>query len=202
MNLVKDWMSKDFKIISGNISSLEAMSLMAGSPYNVIENANHQAIGIVTAPELEGGIATNETIPVQQLLSNTPLLQVGCDVQMRSIETSQQLFTLVKITRLAIVINDDNQTIGILSADAIRQFIRSSSSQQKGPVLGGDTPPYVAGSQLAGSLSPLTASCICRDCWYVNKLSATQWSTLKANPPAPAPSCQNSNVPQHLLKLK
>ena len=201
MNLVKDWMSKDFKIISGNISSLEAMSLIAGSPYSVIENTNQQAIGVVTAPELEGGIATNEITPVQQLLSNTPLLQVGCDVKMRSVETSPELTTLVRIAKLAIVTDNANQIVGILSADAVRQFIRSSSSQQKGPTLGGDT-PYVAGSQLAGSLSPLMASCICRDCWHRNEISAIQWSTIKANPPASAPNCQNPNILPHLLKLK
>lgn len=203
MKLVKDWMSNDFKMIRGNASPLEAIALHAGSPYIVVENASQQAIGVVTGAELEGAISTGATPLVQQILTGVPLLTVGCDLGMQAVVESPLLETLVQTARLAVVTDDANQTVGVLSADAIRQFIRSGSSQQKGTVLGGDAFPYVASAELAGSLLPLTAFCICGECYHRNELSAAQWSALTANPSGPAPTCQNPdlNVPQHLLKL-
>jgi hypothetical protein len=202
MKLVKDWMSNDFKLIKGNISPLKAIALLENSPYGVVENVNQQAIGVVTGTELEKVIAANETVTIEQLLSKAPLLRVGCDVEMLTVETSPQLVMLIKIAKAAIVTDYADQIVGILSADAIRQFIQKSSGQQKGTILGGDTPPYVAGSALGGALSPLTAYCICNECWHDNKLSAEQLNSLQASPPEPL-TCQNPDptVPRHLIKL-
>lgn len=185
IKFVKDWMNNDFKMIQGTINPLESIALLENSSYGVIENTSQQAIGAVTKADLEGATATNESNPVQQLLYKVPLLKVGCDVEMLTIETSVQLATLIKISKAAIVTDDANQIVGVLSAESVRQFIQSSTSQQKGAVLGSDALPYVPGTGLKGALSPLTAYCICYECWYVNELSAEQWKSLQANPLPP-----------------
>jgi len=202
MKLVKDWMSNDFKMIKSTISPLEAIALLEKSPYGVVENVNHQAIGIVTGTELEKVIAANQKVTIEQLLSKAPMLRVGCDVEMLTVETSPHLVMLIKIAKAAIVTDNSDQIVGILSSDAVRQFIQKSTGQQKGTILCGDIPSYVAGSELAGSLTPLSAYCICYECWHDNKLSAEQWKSLQASPPDPL-TCQNPDptVPQHLIKL-
>jgi CBS domain-containing protein len=203
MELVKDWMSSDFKIIRDDMSPPDAIALLAGDSYGVVENASQQMIGLVTASELEGAIAANKTSLVPDIVTSPQLLKVGSELEMQTVVNSPLLKTLVQETKVALVIDDANSIIGLLTADAIRQFIHSGASQQKGTVLGNDSNPYVPGTQLEGAYSPLTAVCICFECWHDNTLSADQWAALKATSPEPRPICQNPDpgVPQHLLKL-
>lgn len=203
MSLVKDLMINDFKPLSCDLSPQKAIAQLAGNRYAVVENASKQAIGVVAIDEIEAAISANKTTLVPDILTSSRLLKVGSELEVQTVANSPLLKTLVQETKVALVIDDSNSIIGLLTADAIRQFIRSGASQQKGTVLGIESNSYISGTQLAGAYSPLAAYCICLECYYVNTLSTNQWAALKATLPEPAPTCQNPEpgVPQHLLKL-
>lgn len=203
MSLVKDFMIEDFELLRGDLSLQKAIAQLADSRYAVVENTNQQAIGVVTVDEIEVAIVANKITLVLDTLISSWLLKVGSKLEMQAVADSPLLKTLVQEAQVALVVDDSNSIIGLLTADAIRQFIWSGASQQKGTVLGNDSNSYISVTQLAGAYSPLTAYCICLECWYVNELFADQWAVLKAISPKPTLTCQNPDpdVFQHLLKL-
>lgn len=200
MSLVKDYMTPNFKILSCDLSPQEAIAALPGKSIGVIENASQQPIGVVTLSEIEAAIATHDITLVSAVLTSPSLLKVGCEAEMQAVVDSSLLTKLNDEAKAALVIDESSLIVGILTVDAICKFISSGSSEQKGVVLSTDPTPYVAGTQLGGALSPLTAYCLCYECWHVNELSAEQWSVLEHNPSAPLPTCQSPNQPQHLLK--
>jgi hypothetical protein len=198
MRFVKDCMTDDFKILSGDVNPQEALTLLANQNYGVIENATQQPIGTVTVAEIEGAIAANETAMIPNVVPSASLLTVGCELEMQTVLNSPLLTTLAQDNRPAVVIDNSQQVVGILTAEAIRQFIQGGWSQERGITLGPD--PNTSATQLAGAFAPLTAYFICRECWTVNELSAEEWAAIMVNPPPSIPICQNLDEP-HLLKL-
>ena len=191
-------MTDEFKIIRGDVSPTEAIALLVGSPYGVVENTSQQAIGVVKGAELERAIAQGNSNLMQDFIT-TPILQVGQNVEMQAVVSSPLLTKLVQTNGL--VTNNSDDIVGVLTKAEIQRFLKSGQSHQKGVTLGSDISNLV-GERLAGNFRPLMAYYICRECRYRNALNELEMQIITASSPPSLP-CQNLNpaVQPHALKL-
>jgi predicted transcriptional regulator len=197
MSFVKDYMSRDFKIIRGDFSPQNAMELLTDSSFGVIENADQQAICVVTMSEIKAAMAQRKT-DLMHDLPDKYILQVGQDVEMQAVVDSPLLTTLVETN--ALVTNGANDIVGVLTKAEIQQFVNGGKSHEKGVTLEANLNGNLGGERLAGDFRPLMAYYICRECRYRNALDAEQVEVI--NGTTNLPSCQNPDpaVQPHILK--
>jgi len=199
MSFVKDYMIRDFKIIRGDLSPQDAIAFFTDSSFGVIENADQQSICVVRMAEIEAAIAQG-TPDLMHILPDTSILQVGHDVEMQAVVNSPLLTTLVQTK--ALVTNDSDEIVGVLTKAEIQRFLKSGQTYQKGVTLGTEQNSNLGGERLAGNFRPLMAYYICRVCRYRNALDAEQVQVINGSS-TNSLSCQNQNpaVQPHALKL-
>jgi len=198
MNLVKDYMIRDFKILRGDLSPQDATSLLRDISFGVIENAYQQPIWIVTKAEIEI-MSTQEKPNLMHDYLYTSITQVREDVEMEAVSKSSLLTTLIQTNVL--VTDDSDNIVGILTNAEIQQFLGSGQIHPKGKFIV-DILGLAAVGLLAGDFIPMRHYYICRVCRFGNTLCGEQLESITA---APLHSllCQNTdpNVQPHDLKL-
>lgn len=199
MKLVKDFMTQDFKRLDSNLTPQDALAFLNDGCCGVIEDVEHQPMGIVTRRDIEAAITANATSLAPVVLQQMLYLKVGCETAMQTVVKSTLLPTLVQGQKAALVMDGSDQVVGVLSVDALSQFIQSGMSQLEGTTMGGEGSKSAA-TELAGDFAPLTAYCICRKCWYRNQIPNEQWLDLQEKV-IDSVLCQNPNIPAHSLKL-
>jgi hypothetical protein len=90
----------------------------------------------------------------------------------------------------ALVIDDSSQILGLLTTDAVSEFIKNGFGFLRGPVFGSE--------KLGGSELPSRVQFSCRNCYYPNRFSLSQWEEIQVHQDTP-PFCQNPQA-RHLFQ--
>lgn len=202
MSLVQDCMETNFSVLKEDVTPRAAAAELADRPYCVVENAGGQGLGAVTRSDIESAIAAAKPSLGSIILEGGPLLKVHGGLEMQVVSNSPNLKTLIRETKVALVIDDSRKTVGLLTGDAVKHFISSGQSRQRTAVLSSDQSPCVEAGELPGAICGLTLYKVCRECGYGNEIDKDQWDAIKRRTKGSELTCQNPDpmIAQHWIK--
>lgn len=180
MTFVNQHMINDFQILDSELFFPQAIEVLGNKRYGLVKNADLQIIGIISTTEMSN-ITYSPQIKISQVLTGTPILYIRQEVEMRTLIESPFIRIIGENTP-ALVIDASSQSLGLLTKKAIKEFIANSFGLIRGPVFGSE--------QLGGSEFPLSVQISCRNCYYPNRFSSSQWEEIQVHQGTP-PFCQN-----------
>lgn len=206
MSTIENYITKNIRFLSGDLSPAEGLAQLQNDCYGVIQDVQGRPIALVIPEDLQKVVSEGVPSLLQAKASLPPTIVVGRAVEMQDFADSKAKRVLLREpdARGAVVLNNEG-VIGLLSVQAFRDFLKTEYR-----LFGGELglSPHIPDAGLPGCLQPPTWMEICTECWYVNEFREKQWTKLKRilqNPDSQVrqqlPNCQNPDEPPHPLKL-
>ena len=190
MNLIKDYITQDFDLLDGNLTPTKAITQLKNN-YGVVVHENNKPITLVVVEDLKRAASCGAFSLLHPKSSLPPTVFVGCEVKMQDLADRAVMTLFKQGARGAIALDDEEKVVGVLSVEALNQYLDSAPVERTIRELAlsgaaGDT-------GLAGSHQLPVGTVICATCGYLNKVAFLDPDYL--------PTCKNPNPPSHTMKL-
>ena len=197
--LVIDWMNKSFQVLSYRLKPIEAIDLLGDKIYGILEDTHSRPIAFITADNLRQASlqGADSLFALQEILH--PIIVIEQATEMQSVLDSPYFETIVQKSKAALVVDDVEKVVGILSVERIRDYMVCRPSALRGPTMGGTEPgPNVSSAGLGGIRiqKSYPRACFERGCGYINQFTDDEWKNLHrrlaTGDKNALPNCQNS----------
>jgi hypothetical protein len=188
--LIKERITRNFDILTGELTPSEAREQLAAGNYGIILDQDGVVVALIAAEDLEQAAGCGAPSLLSPLAGLPPTVLVGSEIEMQELADSEAMTLFDASARGAVVFDDEGRIVGILPVETVDEYLGGGEYMPSHETMG---PSASVDAGLGGPHQTSLGKAICAECGFVNTLTYLDREHL--------PVCQNPGKPTHTLKL-